>query len=201
MVLTLLFALQSAQLLQYGVKGGLTLTSDEDRKYFEGQGGESSIRVNRGTIGPYLELRPLRKLPSVETGFLYRRLRTDSYYGPFPNVSLNYIVRTASTFDIPLLLKVRSNAWFASAGSTIRRIGDLDQYYRQVPLFPGFPPSETRLTVPKEDRFRYGITFSGGRTMAVGPLKLEPELRFTRWTALRETPRQNQIDLLLGVRF
>ena len=40
MVLTLLFALQSAQLLQYGVKGGLTLTPDEDRKYFEGQGGE-----------------------------------------------------------------------------------------------------------------------------------------------------------------
>lgn len=200
MILTLCFALQSAQILQYGLKGGVTLTPDEKRNFSQ-TGAESSIRVNRGTVGPYLELRPFQKLASVETGFLYRRLRTDDYFGPFPNASLNYITRTAPTFDIPLLLKVRRNAWFGSAGSTIRRTGDFNQNFRQVPQFAGFATSETSARVPNEDRYRYGATLAAGRTIPVGRLVWEPELRFTRWTALRATPRQNQLDLLLGVRF
>lgn len=197
MVILILSAL-SAQ-LHYGIKGGLTLTPDLDRTL--GPQFENAIRINRGTIGPFVEYQPFKRLPAIETGLMYRRLRTDSYYGPFPNAALNYVSRTANVFDIPLLLKARHNSFFASAGSTIRRLGDYKQNFRQIPLFPGFNPTQSSAKIPNEDRLRYGITAALGYSRPLWRVSFEPELRFTRWTALRQTPRQNQIDLILGVRF
>ncbi len=186
-----------------GIKGGLTLTPDLARDFGVGRsgGGESSTRVNRGTIGPYVEFTPFCSLPGFETGFFYRRLRTDSYFGPFPNAALNYITRTASLVEIPLLLKWRYRGAFAAAGSTIRRAGDYEQNYRLVPQFPGFSTTETKTPVANENRILYGATISAGYSQAFARIRLEPEIRFTRWTAVRDVPRQNQVDLLLGIRF
>jgi hypothetical protein len=183
----------------YGIKGGVTLTPDLDR--FRLSQAESSVRVNRGTIGPFVEYQPFKRPPAIETGLMYRRLRTDSYYGPFPNSSLNYITRTLNVFDIPLLLKARHKSLYASAGSTIRRLGDYNQTYLQIPLVQGFNPTLSSLKFTNEDRMRYGITAALGYSRPLWRVALEPELRYTRWTSLRQIPYQNQIDLMLGVRF
>jgi hypothetical protein len=46
MILTLVFALHSAQVLEYGLEGGFTLTPDEDRKFSQGQGGASETSTS-----------------------------------------------------------------------------------------------------------------------------------------------------------
>lgn len=188
------------QWLHVGIKGGLTLTPDRDLKRIF-PSSEGDLRVNRGSVGPYLEFTPFRSLPGLETGFLYKRLRTSNYYGPFPNVALNYITSTATLLEIPLLLKWHHRSLFASAGATIRRTGDYAQNYRFVPLFPGFSTTETRSQVSNENRMLYGATVAAGYSKPWGRLRIEPEIRFTRWTALREVPRQNQVEFLLGISF
>lgn len=191
--------LLSAQIIHGGIKGGVGLTSDLDRS--SGSQSQSSVRTKRGMIGPYVEFKPMRFLPALETGFFYRRLRTDNFYGPAPTASLNYVTRTATLIDIPLLLKLRKGSYFASAGSTIRHIGEYNQHWRIVPTFPGFPPVERSQTFSNDDPWRYGISASVGFSKPFKFLSIEPELRYTRWTAQRQIPQQNQIDFLLGVRF
>ncbi|MBM3761733.1 MAG: hypothetical protein FJW36_15985 [Acidobacteria bacterium] len=197
MVILALAAL-SAQ-FHFGVKAALTLTPDLDRRVVPQS--EDSVRINRGTVGPFLEYKLFRRLPAIETGLLYRRLCNDSYFGPFPNAALNYITRTATVFDVPLLRKARRNSWFVSAAATIRRIGDYNQSSLVIPRFQGFSPSQSSTRFQNKDLLRYGITAALGYTKPVWRISLEPELRLTRWTALRQTPYQNQIDLMLGVRF
>ena len=47
-----------------------------------------------------------------------------------------------------------------------------------------------------------GWVVSGGvRMRAAGPLKITPEMRYTRWTSLRFFPTRNQVEFMLGVGF
>jgi hypothetical protein len=36
---------------------------------------------------------------------------------------------------------------------------------------------------------------------AIGPLKVTPQLRYTRWTSIRLLPSQNQVEILVGLGF
>ena len=202
LILSLLPIIQlKAQWIGGGIKGGITLTSNREGGFDFGRyGAQRDFQQNRGTVGPYLEFRPSRKLPIFETGFLYRHLRLNRSSGPAPYGSYNFSSFSGTAWEIPLLLKARHKWAFASVGSTLRYIGDLDYRNRQVPTFPGFDPILTSLTLPSDAGLRYGATISIGATKSFHRLKFEPEFRYTRWTSKVLLPNQNQLDFLLGIR-
>ena len=47
-----------------------------------------------------------------------------------------------------------------------------------------------------------GIVFGGGmRILTIEPLKLTPEIRYTRWRSMNFFPTENQVEFLLGLGF
>lgn len=87
---------------------------------------------------------------------------------------------SATVYEVPILIKKRINAIaikpFISGGVTLRRIPDLNSSYP-------------------------GITIAGGVTLGLLPVKIEPELRYTRWFQSSYVPRANQTEILIGIRF
>lgn len=88
--------------------------------------------------------------------------------------------QTATVYQVPILIKKRINAIvikpFFSGGVTLRRIPTLNESGG-------------------------GVTVAGGATIGLLPVKIEPELRFTRWIGAGYTPRSNQTEFLIGIRF
>lgn len=87
---------------------------------------------------------------------------------------------SATIYQVPILVKKRFNAVavkpFFSAGVTLRRIPSLDDMHP-------------------------GLTLAGGVTLGLLPIKIEPEIRFTRWVQSSFTPRSQQVEFLVGIRF
>ncbi len=83
-------------------------------------------------------------------------------------------------YQVPLLLKKRFNAIaikpFVAGGATLRM-------------------------VPSRNEQSGGATFALGFTVGLLPIKIEPELRYTHWFNTVETPRPQQIEFLVGIRF
>ncbi|MFN8686039.1 MAG: hypothetical protein ACK6DZ_18645 [Acidobacteriota bacterium] len=88
--------------------------------------------------------------------------------------------RALTVYQIPLLLKKRFGLApaqpFLSGGVTLRR----------VPAFGENYP---------------GLTVAAGLTLGLLPVKIEPELRLTRWLQSNYSPRGQQAELLIGFRF
>ncbi|MCX6609454.1 MAG: hypothetical protein NTW74_01220 [Acidobacteria bacterium] len=88
--------------------------------------------------------------------------------------------RTATVYQVPILVKKRINAIaikpFFSGGITLRRI-------------------------PSFNETGGGVTIAGGATIGLLPIKIEPELRYTRWIGADYAPRSNQTEFLIGIRF
>ncbi len=88
--------------------------------------------------------------------------------------------RTATVYQVPVLVKKRINAIaikpFFSGGITLRRIPSLNESGG-------------------------GVTLAGGATIGLLPIKIEPEIRYTRWIGADYTPRSNQTEFLIGIRF
>jgi hypothetical protein len=88
--------------------------------------------------------------------------------------------RGMAVYQIPLLLKKRFGLApvqpFLSGGVTLR----------QVPAFGENYP---------------GLTAAAGVTLGMLPVKIEPELRLTRWLQSNYSPRGQQLELLIGFRF
>lgn len=86
----------------------------------------------------------------------------------------------STVYQVPVLLKKRVNSLaikpFASAGITFRR-------------------------VPEYDHSTAGLTVAGGLTLSVLPIKIEPELRYTKWFSAAHSPRSFQTEFLIGFRF
>ncbi len=87
---------------------------------------------------------------------------------------------TSAVYQVPILVKKRFNAIaikpFISAGATIRMLPALHEKSG-------------------------GLTLAGGITIGLLPIKIEPELRYTRWIQSSFTPRSQQTELLVGIRF
>ncbi|WP_031496921.1 hypothetical protein [Bryobacter aggregatus] len=87
---------------------------------------------------------------------------------------------SVSVYQVPILVKKRFNAIaiqpFLSGGATIRM-------------------------VPARDERTGGITVAAGLTPRFLPLKLEPEFRYTHWINTANTPRDSQVEFLIGLRF
>jgi hypothetical protein len=88
--------------------------------------------------------------------------------------------RSATVYQVPILVKKRINAIaikpFFSGGITLRRI-------------------------PTFDESGGGLTLAGGLSLGLLPIKIEPEIRYTRWIGADYTPRSNQTEFLIGIRF
>ncbi len=115
--------------------------------------------------------------------------------GPFVELKLPFLPRiesglmlerfeagpvSATVYQVPVLLKKRMSSVavqpFLSGGMTYRRI-------------------------PRFDRSHAGLTVAGGLSFNLLLLKIEPEFRYTRWIRESFSPRPQQTEFLIGIRF
>ncbi|MEO7144755.1 MAG: outer membrane beta-barrel protein, partial [Bryobacteraceae bacterium] len=166
--------------------------------------------TKRYSIGPTAEVR----LPlgfSFEVDALYRRLGFD--YSQF-GVDTYATSRTvANSWQFPLLLKwglsVGPVKPFVDAGASIEHLIGINQV-RQLHVIPSIiTTTSTGNPAELDNSTRAGFTFGGGVEFKAGPIRISPELRYTRWNsdsfrdpigALLKT-NLNQGDFLLGISF
>jgi hypothetical protein len=196
----------SAQILTFGVKGGLPLTSTSNFEPTNGRIFEGTVYfdMKRYTFGPTVEV----KLPlgfRVEVDGLYEHLRKDIRSGPYPQGVLGYSSTMSAAWEIPMLLKRRFGhgqfAPYAAAGASLRHIGDLNTNASSDPQYPGYSPSFTHFTSPSGEPVRTGITAAGGVSIKTRFLRIEPELRYTHWTSDHYLATTEQFDFLVGITF
>jgi hypothetical protein len=194
-----------AQRISVAVKGGLPLTAVADTAQEAGRfGGQSSFQLKRYTFGPSVEVGlPLGFRAEVDA--LYKHARQDRFAGPAPGAVLTQEGRRMDIWEFPLLLKrpfgIRRVQPYAVAGAALRRIAEFEVDRISIPTFPGFPSTREQFTTPSHEGVRAGIVAGGGLTWKLGPMRLEPELRYTHWTAKRWMATTEQVEFLLGVRF
>jgi hypothetical protein len=193
-----------AQIFSVGVKGGTPLSSSTATGVVGGRGGFGpfALNIRRYTIGPTFEVALPFQL-RIEVDALYKRLDTTEHR--FFNPSFGRITRlAANTWEFPMLLK---RVWlrgpvrpFAVAGGAFRRINSMEGSTEQ--FTSGFDPpySLSRYEVDYE-LTEGGIVVGSGVRLAAWRLQVSPEIRYTRWTALRFQPTQNQVEFLVGVTF
>ena len=189
----------SAQLISFGVKGGVSLTDqtrhnkDESRPY---------------TIGPSIEVR----LPghfAVEFSALYQRLGNSSAFR-FNQDSINtsYIIRERSnSWEFPLLGKYyfRSDRdkWqpYLGTGYVFRIVpSEVDSYILNT--------DSTGTVSTSNNHYEYGTGLNIGATAAAGVrfrtgrFAILPEFRYTRWGGRNDyqIPR-NDVKFLVGITF
>lgn len=172
--------------------------------------------TKRFTIGPVIEQRVWRAW-TVESGFLYKRLnysfRTGSGFIPRLDATGN---TAGNAWELPLLIRrpFRFRAWEVSAGAgpVLRVIGQFRQQYWETErdFFSNAVVRRVERSDPQEFRKRAypGMAGAIGAAARLGPMRLGPELRYTRWLAHVEGSgfpplqfRANQVELLLGIRF
>jgi len=203
----LLFAFSSAflfaQPFYVGVKGGVLLTSSTESYRTTGRDGQTDTRLDlrRYSVGPSFEL----ALPArwrVETGLLYRSFDADRV-NLFSNAFRTFTNLSDRRWEVPLALRREFSSGaarpFAGAGGvwtrclrdvSVLRVDNLSQ-----------PPIQTAAKWSETDDL-FGWTGSAGvRFRLPMGLKMTPEIRYTRWTAKRWLPSQNQVDLFLGIGF
>jgi hypothetical protein len=104
---------------------------------------------------------------------------------------------------IPALLKhrwaARRTQPFITAGTTLRRTGDREVDLLTIPTFPNFPARRERYTVSAFEPVRVGLTIGAGTSWMLGPLRIEPELRHTHWTAKHWMATTEELQFFLGV--
>lgn len=192
-----------AQVVSVGVKGGVPITDALDTV----QGNEASYVTNtkRYTVGPTVEFHLPARF-SIEIDALYTRLGYDY------NGLTGFRTVRANSWEFPLLGKFEILPGpirpFVDAGVNVRNISGIRQVRQMI-------QGATLNTVTVENapefnkRTDIGFAFGGGIAFKAGPVRLSPELRYTRWggenfrdpiDALLRTNR-NQGTFLLGLTF
>lgn len=194
-----------AQIFSVGVKGGTPLSNSTVTGVVGGRGGVGSFTLNvrRYTIGPTFELAVLPFQLRIEVDALYKRLDTTEHR--FFNPSFGGITRlAANSWEFPMLLK---RVWlrgpvrpFVVAGGAFRRINSMEGSAEQFAAGLDPPYSVSRYEVDYQ-LTEGGIVIGSGVRLPAWRLQISPEIRYTRWTALRFQPTQNQVEFLVGVTF
>jgi hypothetical protein len=188
-----------AQLVSFGVKGGVPLTNAFDTA----RTGSLTYLSNtkRYLVGGALELRLPLGL-GVEFDALYKRLNYESTAGS------QTVATRANSWEFPLLFKLRASSPairpFLTAGPSFRHLSGLRSFLSD----PLGIPLETNRPAELENRFSTGLTVGGGLELG-GRFRLVPEIRYTRWGWENFRSVQlptfssnvNQLDFLLGVHF
>lgn len=205
--LCLLSAFSTATLLAQpfyvGVKGGVLLTSSSETFRETGRQGQTDtyLELRRYSVGPSFEI----ALPArwrVETGLLYRSFAADRV-NILGDAFRTFTSLSDRRWEVPLALRREFSSGaarpFAGAGGVWTRslrdvsvvtVDNLSQ-----------PPVQTAGQWSESDDL-FGWTGSAGvRFRLPMGLKITPEIRYTRWTAKRWLPSQNQVDFFLGIGF
>ena len=199
-----LLPLLQAQPVGVGVKGGLPL-SDAIRLSGE------PVTANRPKWvgGAFIEFRLPARL-AVEIDALYEDLRFD-YRSGRPGLPFEISTTTASTWQFPVLLKYRFSANtvrpFVSGGVAAYRIGGVKQAGELITQLP----SEIRTAINRAGNsfVNGGGVVGGGVEFKAGPLRIAPEIRFTRWVIGKSVGtndvsvrlNQSRTQLLVGIGF
>ena len=213
----ILFALVAAasfgQRLEVGARVGLPVTEAfETSSFFTIDFGESATSATRRyTVGPTIGLR----LPhgfSLELDALYKRLGFDDL-SKSTGILFVHTRTTANSWEFPILGKFRFLHMpilspYIAGGASFRHISGVSGIREQ---FIGFFPNElTRSTgatsTVLDNRSSHGGVVGLGAEVRLAPLRISPEIRYTRWGADRSLDpelhsNQNQVEVLLGITF
>ncbi len=193
----------SAQPFYVGVKGGVLLSSSTDTFRTTGRQGQTdtSLELHRYSVGPSFEIALPARL-RLETGLLYRNFDA-SQVTLLGDAFRTFTSLSDKRWEIPLAMRREFSSGgvrpFAGAGGVWMRA------LRDVSVLTvdnlSQPPIQTSGKYSTSDDL-FGWTGSAGvRFRLPMGLKITPEIRYTRWTAKRWLPSQNQVDLFLGIGF
>lgn len=193
----------SAQPFYAGVKTGALLTSSTDTFRSTGRDGitDTFLELHRYSVGPSFEAALPARL-RVETGLLYRNFDA-SQTTLFAGVTRTFTWLSDNRWEVPLALRreFASGAArpFAGAGGVWSHASR--SVRRETISTLQDPPVRTAGQWSESDNL-FGWTGSAGvRFRLPAGLKITPEIRYTRWTAKRWLPSQNQVDFFLGIGF
>jgi opacity protein-like surface antigen len=186
-----------------GVRGGLPLNDAVQNA--QNNPASFSSEDQRYLVGPTIELHlPLRF--SVQLDALYGNFTYRSVAGSQAGQTVANAITSSDQWQFPLQLKYRFSGEFlrpfVNTGASFRHLYNLNQ----VPQF---------ITGPSSGQTNYGsntkagFVIGGGVEFKLGPIKISPEIRYTRWGA--DTFRQgiggvfdlssNEGQFLVGVTF
>lgn len=192
--------------LGFGVKGGVPMTDMIDSV----SSGDLSLAsaTKRYTIGPTVEIR----LPfgfGVEADFLYKRTSIELVQDQSGETTTEQ--KSATSLEFPLLGKYRLPGDevrpYVAAGVSFRHLSDLKAFVTgEVRPHIGVDLSDLKVFVAGEDPASRGFVMAGGIQFKLGPVRLSPELRWTRWgSGSGETGvlkyNRNQAEFLVGITF
>ncbi|MBL8235951.1 MAG: outer membrane beta-barrel protein [Bryobacterales bacterium] len=185
------FFLLHAQPVQFGVKGGVSLT--EPTRY-------TSPESRRYTLGPTVEFQLPRQF-AIETGFLYKRVGTGFDF-QFPDYKASQRSR-GNSFEIPVVGKyyfrppskwtpylglgvAMRRTWQSTEGTSTSSLGGSGQF-----RFSSVSP------------WGAGAVGAAGLRFQYRRWKFSPEFRYTRWSqeGLPIQRNPNQVDFLFGISF
>ena len=207
------FAPLFAQPVSFGVEGGVPITDAFDAAHdtFQGNTASYSTYTHRYEVGPAFQVHlPLRL--TVEVDALYKRLGYQ--YNALTPATRTFAATAVNSWEFPLLLKFEITPGpirpFVDLGISFRHISGVKQI-RQVVTIPAGVVGVTTLTNPPEfnKATDEGLVFGGGVAFKFGPVRISPELRYTRWGSENfEDPvrsllhtNKDQGDFLLGILF
>ena len=187
-----------AQSLSVGLKGGAPFTNALSSSF------NVVPQPHAYTIGPMLEVALPFSL-AVEVDALYRRT---GYSAATPGATVQGDLR-ANSWEFPILGKyylpgaplVRP---YLEGGYAVRRFTSLDGIFRAF-------DTTFRVSAPLQDDLTHGVVAGAGLRFRLGPLRVAPGIRYTRWTGrsfeevsargffVRAT--QNQAEFLVGLSF
>jgi hypothetical protein len=207
MKISLLFlsaGILSAQPFSVGVKGGVPLTGDFGEHYPTSE----SLRY---TVGPMVTA----GLPfgfRVEFAALFRRVGFRADFSDIIGDSFNERDR-GNSWEFPIV--VRKALWrgvYAGIGFVPRAIngsGHVDSI--TLTSINPFTKTYSERTLPGSWLTTHGVVAALGIEKRWGPLHIAPEVRYTRWNrpavdvngshGFTFQSTQNQVDLLVGIRF
>jgi opacity protein-like surface antigen len=205
-LLTLIPALLcGGEFVSLGVKGGVPITDAVDA--VRGTNASYFTDTKRYLVGPTFEVHLPARF-SVEVDALYKRIGYQ-YQASDPFVHSKTV---ANTWEFPLLGKfeilpgpVRP---FVDAGVSFRHLTGIRQV-RQTISAGTFQQVELNNAAEFNKRNDVGFAFGAGIAFKMGPVRVSPEFRYTRWGsenlrdpvgALLRTNR-NQGDFMLGLTF
>ena len=203
------FAPLFAQPVSFGVEGGVPITDAFDT--FRGNTASYATNTHRYLVGPAFQVHlPLRL--TFEVDGLYKRLGYQ--YNATTATTRTTAATVANSWEFPLLVKFEITPGpirpFVDTGISFRHISGVKQV-RQVVTVPAGVVGVTTLTNPVEFRkdTDEGLVFGFGVAFKMGPVRIGPEFRYTRWGSENfEDPvgsllhtNKNQGDFLLGILF
>jgi hypothetical protein len=201
----------SAQSFQFGIRGGVPLTSYFQTGSVTGMGSITYVSdTKRYTFGPTVELGLPMRL-SVGADLLYKRLdfdETKALIGATTQSST-----TANSWEVPItaryrLVRSRLVGPYARAGASFRKLTGVNQ--DSVVHMVTYPPATSTSSTANPSELRntstIGLVLGAGLDLKIPLLRLTPELRYTRWRAnlfqdssgLLSSNR-DQVEFLLGI--